>query len=80
MPATIDETHDPKRSSWVASAQGHPEFPIQNLPFGVFSVGSQEPRAGVAIGDKILDLRAALDGGCFPENRGGLRKQRRVLP
>ena len=65
MPATIDETHDPKRSSWVASAQGHPEFPIQNLPFGVFSVGNQEPRGGVAIGDKILDLRAALDAGLF---------------
>ena len=65
MPAAIDETHDPKRSSWVASAQGHPEFPIQNLPLGVFSVDDEDPRGGVAIGDSILDLRAALDAGLF---------------
>ena len=36
----IDETHDPARTSWVESANGHPEFPIQNLPLGVFSVGN----------------------------------------
>jgi fumarylacetoacetase len=65
MPAAIDETHDPKRSSWVASAQGHSEFPIQNLPLGVFSAGNQDPRGGVAIGDRILDLQAALDAGLF---------------
>lgn len=34
----IDETHDPARTSWVASANGHPHFPIQNLPLGVFSM------------------------------------------
>jgi fumarylacetoacetase len=34
---SLDETHDPARRSWIASAQGHAEFPIQNLPFGVFS-------------------------------------------
>ena len=33
----IDETHDRARQSWVASANGHAEFPLQNLPFGVFS-------------------------------------------
>ena len=65
MPSTIDETHDPKRASWVESAQGHPEFPIQNLPLGVFSVASQDPHGGVAIGDRIFDLRAALEAGLF---------------
>ncbi len=30
-----DETHDKARQSWVASANGHSEFPLQNLPFGV---------------------------------------------
>ena len=35
--SVIDETHDPRRESWVVSARGHAEFPIQNLPFGVFS-------------------------------------------
>jgi fumarylacetoacetase len=65
MPIRIDETHDPKRMSWVASAQGHPEFPIQNLPLGIFSVGGGVPHGGVAIGDKIFDLQAALDAGLF---------------
>lgn len=55
----IDETHDPARLSWVESANGHPDFPIQNLPLGVFSTGIPEDRRiGVAIGDKIVDLRA----------------------
>jgi fumarylacetoacetase len=46
--------------SWVASANGHPDFPLHNLPFGVFRrAGSNEaPRVGVAIGDAILDLAA----------------------
>jgi fumarylacetoacetase len=62
MSAT-DETHDPRRQSWVASANGHAEFPIQNLPFGVFGPPGAEPRGGVAIGDMILDLRAGLEAG-----------------
>src|SRR5439155_10639913 len=61
----IDETHDPRRESWVASARGHAEFPIQNLPFGVFSPRGGGPRGGVAIGDTIFDLRAGRDAGLF---------------
>ena len=53
-----DETHDPQRRSFVASANGHPDFPIQNLPFGVFSAPGMAPTGGVAIGDSILDLGA----------------------
>ena len=43
----LDETHDPRRTSWVASANGHADFPIQNLPLGVFSSagGIGTPRA-----------------------------------
>src|SRR5882724_2795959 len=63
--SVIDETHDPRRESWVASAQGHAEFPIQNLPFGVFSPAGGGPRAGVAIGDAIFDLPAGLEAGLF---------------
>ena len=47
--------------SWVASAN-HPasDFPLQNLPFGRFRLGPQADwRIGVAIGDQLLDLRAA---------------------
>jgi fumarylacetoacetase len=54
----VNQTHDPKRTSWVDSAQGHPDFPIQNLPFGVFRRREKAgpPSVGVAIGDQILDL------------------------
>ncbi len=50
--------------SWVASANSaETPFPLNNLPYGVFSVGDEEPRCGVAIGDMILDLAAAESGG-----------------
>jgi fumarylacetoacetase len=62
---TLDETHDPDRRSWVASALDHADFPIQNLPLGVFSPASGAPRTGVAIGEMILDLPAALAAGLF---------------
>lgn len=58
----IDETHDPIRTSWIGSANGHADFPIQNLPFGVFSTHGDK-RGGVAIGDMILDLRALAASG-----------------
>ncbi len=61
----LDHTHDPKLKSWVASANDHPDFPIQNLPLGVFAPEGGEPRGGVAIGDRILDLPAALAIGLF---------------
>lgn len=61
----IDETHDPRRESWVASAKGHADFPIQNLPLGIFSPPGGTAHGGVAIGDRIFDLRAALDHGLF---------------
>lgn len=51
--------------SWVASANGHADFPLQNLPLGVFSVNGSAPRSGVAIGEHIFDLEAALDAGLF---------------
>jgi fumarylacetoacetase len=58
FPAAIDHTHDPLLRSWVADANGHPDFPIQNLPVGVFRSPGGTPRGGIAIGDHILDLRA----------------------
>jgi fumarylacetoacetase len=63
--AQTDRTHDPKLRSWVASANGHPDFPIQNLPLGVFTPpgGGAAPRAGAAIGDMVLDLAEAHAAG-----------------
>ena len=46
--------------SWVASAPGS-DFPLENLPLGIFSVGNRRRRACVAIGDYVLDLTAIGD-------------------
>jgi fumarylacetoacetase len=55
--ARLDETHDPLAISWLPSANGHPEFPLQNLPLGIFSSRTNlQPRGGMAIGDQVLDL------------------------
>lgn len=60
----IDATHDPRRQSWVASANlAGTDFPIQNLPLGMFAPAGGSPRAGVAIGTMILDLPAAAAAG-----------------
>ena len=41
-------------------------FPIQNLPYGVFSTkDNHTPRIGVAIGDYVLDLSVLEKEGCF---------------
>jgi len=50
----------PLMKSWVASANdaAHP-FPLNNLPYGVFSTDDGDPRCGVAIGDMVLDMQAA---------------------
>ncbi len=56
----IDESNDPALTSWCETAQGS-DFPIQNLPLGIFSVGERRRRAGVAIGDFVLDLTAIAD-------------------
>ena len=60
-----DETHDPALTSWVEGAQGHRDFPIQNLPLGIFAPREENARIGVAIGDMILDLRACAEAGLF---------------
>jgi fumarylacetoacetase len=60
-----DDTHRPGRRSWVASANDHADFPIQNLPLGVFTPPPGAARGGVAIGAEILDLAAALEFGLF---------------
>ena len=61
----LDTTHDPALKSWVESANGHADFPIQNLPFGVFHTANGSARGGVAIGDFILDIGAAHGAGLF---------------
>ncbi|HKO54692.1 MAG TPA: fumarylacetoacetase, partial [Thermoanaerobaculia bacterium] len=53
--------------SWIDSANISPEFPLENLPLGVFRAG-RRARIGVAIGDRILDLAAAFEDGLVHED------------
>ncbi len=61
----LDETHDPRLKSFVEAANEREcDYPIQNLPFGVFSTPERtQRRVGVAIGDRILDLAALEASG-----------------
>jgi fumarylacetoacetase len=63
----LNETHDPKLTSWVAAAnQPGAEFALQNLPFAVLRPrgSAQAWRGAVAIGDQAVDLAAlAAKGG-----------------
>ncbi|WP_417533170.1 fumarylacetoacetase [Marinobacterium stanieri] len=52
-------------TSWINSANGHPDFPLQNLPLGIFSLNGDTARGGVAIGDQVLDIKAAVELGLF---------------
>jgi fumarylacetoacetase len=61
MTKALDDTHDPARQSFVETAnRPETDFPIQNLPLGVFSsTADTTPRIGVAIGDQVFDLKRA---------------------
>ena len=61
----LNETHDPDLKSWVESANDpETDFPVQNLPFGVFAhKETGKGTVGVAIGDMILDVPEAFDRG-----------------
>lgn len=63
MNSQVNETHDPALKSWVASANdGAGDFPVQNLPYGIFRRDQGEtPRVGVRIGALVLDLAACAD-------------------
>ncbi len=65
----MDATHDPKRRSFVDVPEGS-DFPIQNLPFGVFRPkGEAGGRVGVRIGDFVLDLAAVAARGWLDDCR-----------
>jgi fumarylacetoacetase len=56
------KANDPKLKSWVQVPKNS-DFPIQNLPFGIFSTTKKSPRVGVAIGDRIVDLLELAKAG-----------------
>jgi len=68
MIPALDETHNPNLTSWVDSAnEPTSDFPIQNLPFGIFTRTKGEPltRGGVALGTKIIDVTMLHERGYF---------------
>lgn len=58
------KANSPSLRSWIEVSKNS-DFPIQNLPFGIFRAGGLEPRVGIAIGDTVLDLAALNDLGYF---------------
>ncbi len=64
----LDATHDPGTTSWVETANGHPDFPLQNLPFGIVAPRpaggwDADARGAIRIGDSVLDLRGLARSG-----------------
>jgi fumarylacetoacetase len=84
---TLDDTHDPGRTSWVESANApDSDFPIQNLPLCVFAPAddghTERARVGVRIGDFVLVASnwvpgATLNGyfALSPDDRREVRRQ-----
>ena len=60
------KANDPELHSWITISP-ESDFPIQNLPFGIFKAGFKDPRVGVAIGDYVLDLYALSQFGYFED-------------
>ena len=60
--ATTDPTTHPDLRSWIPVPEGS-DFPIQNLPYGIFSVEGGPPRAGTIIGDTVIDLYSLTSMG-----------------
>ncbi len=58
----MHKANNPQLKSWIDVKPGS-DFPIQNLPFGIFKTTDSAPRAGVAIGDYVLDLSVIANSG-----------------
>lgn len=65
----MSKANDPALKSWVEVPAGS-DFPIQNLPFGIFSHGNELPHVGVAIGDHILDVTVLSRGSDLLKGTG----------
>jgi len=63
----MNNPNDPKLKSWI-SADRRSDFPIQNLPFGIFKPRNRtNPRAGTRIGSMVIDLAVIAERGYFAE-------------
>ena len=64
--APIKSTNDPALRSWIKVPEGS-DFPLQNLPFGIFTKGASSPRAATIIGKTVIDLYALARKGYLKE-------------
>ncbi len=62
----MTEANNPNLKSWIDIPQNS-DFPIQNLPFGIFSVSGSSPRAGIAIGNQVVDLSMLTELAYFDQ-------------
>ncbi|HEY1975618.1 MAG TPA: fumarylacetoacetase [Candidatus Baltobacteraceae bacterium] len=60
------DTNDPALTSWLPVDDAS-DFPIQNLPLGVFARANGTPRIGAAIGDSVLDVRGLAEAGLLDD-------------
>ncbi len=60
----MSKANNPELKSWIEIPAGN-DFPIQNLPFGIFKTQSSSPRVGVAIGENVIDLALLNKLGYF---------------
>ncbi len=67
----IDATHDPALTSWGDVPAEH-DFPVQNLPLGIGSIGGGAPRGVTAIGDHVVDLGGLALTGVIDADLGAL--------
>jgi len=65
------EANNPQLKSWVKVPENS-DFPIQNLPFGIFKQGDSSSRVGVRIGDHVLDLKETFELGYLSHLKFGL--------
>lgn len=60
------KANDPSVKSWLEIPQDS-DFPIQNIPFGIFKYENENPRPATRIGDHVIDLSALADFGYFDQ-------------
>ena len=58
------EANNPSLKSWI-HVKADSDFPIQNLPFGVFKKGDDSPKVASIIGDQVINLHVLLQEGFF---------------
>lgn len=60
------KANNPKLKSWIQVDPSN-DFPLQNIPFGIFKTRVASPRAGTRIGDKVIDLQVLAEEGFFKD-------------